>query len=257
MKLVIMAGGYGTRIGEETKIKPKPMVEIGGKPILWHIMKWYEKYNITEFIICCGYKGHVIKKYFLEYAYINSNLSIKIENGIIENYYKKPEPWKVTLINTGKDTMTAGRLLQVKKYLADQTFLFTYGDGVSDVNIEDLVKFHKSHKKTVTMSTIQPEGRFGTIKINNKTNEINAFKEKSRNEQSWINIGFMVMEPQIFNYLGNGNSMLEQKPFEILANNGEMAAYCHKGFWSPMDTIHDRDYLEGLWKSGRAPWKYV
>lgn len=255
MKLVIMAGGLGTRIGEETRMKPKPMVEIGGKPILWHIMKWYSKFGINQFIICCGYRGHIIKRYFLDYYKNSSDLIVNLKNGEMRAVSDEIEPWKVTLINTGRNTLTAGRLLKIKKYVSDSPFLLTYGDGVSDVNIDELISFHRKQGKVVTISTMQPEGRFGALKINSETDVVNAFKEKARSDQSWVNIGFMVMNPEVFDYLGDGNEMLEASPFERLASEGKMVAYRHKGFWSPMDTVHDRDYLETIWNNGAAPWK--
>lgn len=255
MKVVILAGGRGTRIIEESKAKPKPMVEIGGKPILWHIMNTYSKYGFNEFIICCGYKGHMIKEYFVNYYMYNSDVTYhfigdkyKIQSGNIE-------PWKVTLVDTGLNTLTAGRILKVRKYLQEEPFFITYGDGVSDVNIEKLLNFHKRQHKIITISSTQPEGRFGALQFMEGTNQVKGFKEKARKDQSWVNMGFMVMEPSIFSYLGDGSTMLEAKPFEVLASEGQMAAYRHKGFWSPMDNIHDKEYLEKLWKNGDAPWK--
>lgn len=254
MKAVILAGGRGTRISEESKVRPKPMVEIGGKPILWHIMKCYERYGITEFIICCGYKGRIIKEYFANYYIHNNNITFSLENG--KNFLKrnKVEPWKVTLVDTGVDTLTSGRLLRIKEYLQNEEFMLTYGDGVADVNLDSLMEFHKRQKRIVTISTTQPEGRFGALKLDGE-NRVKGFKEKAREDQSWVNMGFMVMRPEIFEYLGDGNSMLETIPFEKLAADGQMAAYKHYGFWSPMDNIHDRDYLEALWNSGNAPWR--
>ena len=255
MKAVILAGGKGTRISEESKMRPKPMVEIGGYPILWHIMNCYAKYDITEFIVCCGYKGHMIKEYFVNYNLHNNNLCIDLKTENVMTYGNRAENWKVTLIDTGLETLTAGRLLQVRPYIGEETFMLTYGDGVADVNLNELLQFHKNERKILTISTTRPEGRFGALKLNEKKNTVEGFKEKARDDQSWVNMGFMVMEPQIFSYLGDGNSMLESEPFERLAAEGEMAAYKHNGFWSPMDNIHDRDYLEKLWQSNCAPWK--
>lgn len=255
MKAVILAGGKGTRISEESKVKPKPMVEIGGRPILWHIMKCYEKYHITEFIVCCGYKGHMINEYFVNYNRHYNNICVDLGNENISLCGNQVEPWKVTLVNTGNDTLTAGRLLRVKEYIGKETFMLTYGDGVADVNLDELLEFHKSEKKILTISTTRPEGRFGALKLNDKENIVEGFKEKAREDQSWVNIGFMVMEPEIFEYLGDGNSMLETEPFERLAKEREMVAYRHKGFWSPMDNIHDRDYLQHLWENDLAPWR--
>ena len=234
MKVVILAGGKGTRISEESRLRPKPMVEIGGKPILWHIMRQYASYGFNEFIICCGYKGHMIKEYFVK------NIS---------------EPWKVTMVDTGLETLTAGRILKVRDYIGGEPFLLTYGDGVSDVNIRELIAFHKKQGKTVTISTTQPEGRFGALRLDDTGSQVLGFKEKARADQAWVNIGFMVMEPSVYPYLGDGSTMLETLPFERLAADGQMEAYNHMGFWSPMDNIHDREYLQKLWDSGNAPWK--
>lgn len=239
MKVVILAGGMGTRLSEETVIKPKPMVEIGDKPILWHIMKWYADFGFQEFVICCGYKGHMIKEYFLNY------------NSHTENNH---ENWKVTLADTGLMTKTAGRILKIREYLKEEPFMLTYGDGVSDVDLRKLLACHEQSGKLVTITTTQPEGRFGALQITDQ-GEIRGFKEKARKDQSWVNMGFMVMEPGVFDYMGTGEDMLEDMPFEMLAQNNQMNAYRHEGFWSPMDTVHDRAYLERLWEEDRAPWK--
>lgn len=239
MKVVILAGGMGTRLSEETVIKPKPMVEIGDKPILWHIMKWYADFGFQEFVICCGYKGHMIKEYFLNY------------NSRTENNH---ENWKVTLADTGLMTKTAGRILKIREYLKEEPFMLTYGDGVSDVDLKKLLACHEQSGKLVTITTTQPEGRFGALQITDQ-GEIRGFKEKARKDQSWVNMGFMVMEPGVFDYMGTGEDMLEGMPFEMLAQNNQMNAYRHEGFWSPMDTVHDRAYLEKLWEDDRAPWK--
>lgn len=254
MKVVILAGGKGSRISEETVLKPKPMVEIGGKPILWHIMKTYSHYGFHDFIICCGYKGHMIKDYFIHYYLYQSDATFKLKDQKKEYHNPAAEPWKITLANTGLETLTAGRILQIKDYIGDDgNFMLTYGDGVSDVNIPELLKFHKEHGKIATITTTQPAGRFGAIKID-QGGIIESFKEKARRDQSWVNIGFMVLNREIFDYLGDGCEMLEGTPFEKLAADRQMAAYPHSGFWSPMDTVHDRDYLESLWRSGQAPW---
>lgn len=250
MKVVILAGGKGTRISEESKLRPKPMVEIGGRPILWHIMKHYAQYGFHEFVVCCGYKGHMIKEYFINYYRNNNDLEIHLENEETFTRKKSAEPWKVTLVDTGLETMTAGRILRVRDYIGNEPFMLTYGDGVSDINIPELLEYHKKQGKLVTISTTQPEGRFGTLKLSPE-NYVLGFREKAREEQSWVNIGFMVMESEVFPFLGDGTSMLEREPFENLVKAGEMAAYQHKGFWSPMDNVHDRDYLEGLWSSGK------
>lgn len=255
MKAVILAGGKGTRISEESRLRPKPMVEIGGKPILWHIMRHYASFGITEFIVCCGYKGHMIKEYFVDYYQHNSQLEIRLKDGTVQALRGSSEPWKVTLVDTGLETLTAGRILKARSYIGEEPFMLTYGDGVSDVDLCKLLQFHREQKKTVTISTTQPMGRFGTLKLDEKTNQVTGFREKAREDQSWVNIGFMVMEPSVYDYLGDGSTMLEARPFERLAEEGQMAAYRHRGFWSPMDTIHDREYLERLWNSGAAPWK--
>lgn len=255
MKVVILAGGKGTRISEESRLRPKPMVEIGRKPILWHIMREYASYGFCEFIICCGYKGHMIKEYFVNYYKNNSQVEISLRNQNVQILRKNSEPWKVTMVDTGLETLTAGRILKVRDYIGEEPFFLTYGDGVSDVNINSLLEFHNKQKKVVTISITQPEGRFGALQLDKEKNEVLGFKEKARTDQAWVNIGFMVMEPAIFSYLGDGSTMLEAEPFEQLALNGQMAAYKHRGFWSPMDNIHDREYLEKLWNSGEAPWK--
>ena len=252
MKAVILAGGMGTRFSEETVLKPKPMIEIGEKPILWHIMKLYDYYGITEFIICCGYKGPIIKEYFIKYPVYQSNSTIHLNESAIDR--EMVEPWKVTLVNTGLRTLTAGRVLRAREYIGNEPFMLTYGDGVSNVNLCELLEYHKSHGRIATISTTQPSGRFGAIKLRDD-GMVENFKEKARKDQSWVNMGYMVFNPEIFDYLGDGSQMLEAVPFEQLALSGEMMAYKHEGFWSPMDTVHDKEYLEGLWKNGTAPWK--
>ncbi len=255
MKVVILAGGKGTRISEESRLRPKPMVEIGGKPILWHIMRQYASYGFTEFIVCCGYKGHMIKEYFVNYYQHNSQLEIRLKDGDVHVLRGSSEPWKVTLVDTGLETLTAGRILKARKYIGEETFMLTYGDGVSDVDIQELIQFHKKQQKIVTISTTQPMGRFGALRLDERTDQVLGFKEKAREDQAWVNIGFMVMEPSIYKYLGDGSTMLETLPFERLAADGQMAAYKHMGFWSPMDNVHDREYLERLWNRDEAPWK--
>lgn len=253
MKVVILAGGKGSRISEESHLRPKPMIEIGGKPILWHIMKTYSHYGFHEFIICCGYKGSMIKDYFLHYDTYQSDTTFGLKDGRVEVHDRRVEPWKVTLVNTGLETLTAGRILKVKNYIEEDEFMLTYGDGVSDVNIEELVKFHRGHGRIATITTTQPPGRFGALRIDGD-NRVLGFKEKARADQAWVNAGFMVMNRKVFDYLGDGSEMLEQTPFESLAMDGQMAAYKHEGFWSPMDTMRDKAYLEGLWAGGEAPW---
>lgn len=255
MKVVILAGGMGTRISEESQLRPKPMIEIGGRPILWHIMKWYASFGFYEFIVCCGYKGHMIKDYFMNYNQYRSDSVYHLQDESVRELQGGQEPWKVTLADTGLKTLTAGRILRAREYIGEEPFLLTYGDGVSDVNIEELLAFHKRGGRIATITTTRPEGRFGAIKIEQETGRVENFKEKARKDQSWVNAGFMVMEPAVFDYLGDGSEMLEDSPFERLARDGQMDAYRHEGFWSPMDTMRDKAYLEKLWNSGRAPWQ--
>lgn len=255
MKVVILAGGKGTRISEESQIKPKPMIEIGGKPILWHIMKTYSYYGFHEFIICCGYKGQMIKEYFVNYYVHQSDSTFCLKDKKQIVHESNVEPWKVTLANTGLNTLTAGRIIRIKEYIEDDEFMLTYGDGVADIDINKLISFHHEHNKIVTITTTQPAGRFGAIKINQKTNQVESFKEKARADQAWVNAGFMVMSRKVFDYLGDGSEMLEAGPFEKLAADGQMTAYKSDGFWSPMDTMRDKEFLDGLWSKGNAPWK--
>lgn len=254
MKVVILAGGMGTRISEESRIRPKPMVEIGGKPILWHIMKWYASFGFQDFVVCCGYKGHIIKEYFINYHAYQGDGIYDLKEEHSRAAACRREQWRVTLANTGRMTKTAGRLLRVREYLRDEPFMLTYGDGVADVDIHRLLEYHRNNGKLVTITTTQPEGRFGAIQMETD-GTVRRFKEKARKDQVWVNAGFMVMEPGVFEYLGDGSEMLEDSPFEVLAANGQMDAYRHPGFWSPMDTIHDREYLEKMWEQGIAPWR--
>ena len=254
MKVVILAGGMGTRLGEETALKPKPMVEIGGKPILWHIMKSYSAYGFHDFVICCGYKGPMIKEYFINYYHYQSDCTYGLKAQEFHAEKSEIEPWRVTLVNTGLHTLTAGRILRAREYIGEERFMLTYGDGVADVKMEELLACHEHSMKLVTISTAQPSGRFGAVKIE-QDGTINSFKEKARKDQSWVNMGFMVCEPGIFDYLGDGSEMLEAGPFEKLTMDRQMNAYRHAGFWSPMDNLHDKNYLEGLWSAGTAPWK--
>lgn len=255
MKVVILAGGKGSRMIEESARKPKPMAEIGGKPILWHIMKLYSYYGFHEFIICCGYKGYVIKDYFLHYQMYQSDTLYDLGNQKQNFYAQTIEPWKVTLVNTGLETKTAGRILKIKDYLdEDENFMLTFGDGVADVDLLKLLDFHKACRKIVTLTATQPAGRFGKIQMS-KEGIIQSFREKARKDQSWINAGFMVMNKKIFPYLGDGSEMMQDAPFENMSAERQMAAYKHEGFWAPMDTVHDQAYLDELWNSGRAPWK--
>lgn len=258
--MVILAGGKGTRISEESTLRPKPMVTIGGRPILWHIMKIYEGFGFNEFIICCGYKGEYIKRYFVRYGIsqkkVDFNLSQINDSGKTVSSPDKgqTERWSVICANTGLETLTAGRILKIKKYIGnDNEFMITYGDGVADINIDELISFHHEHGKILTISTTQPGGRFGAVIID-KDGGVTSFQEKARKSQSYVNIGFMVADRRIFDYLGNGNDMLERGPFDRLVADQQIAAYKHHGFWSPMDNIHDREYLEKIW-SNDAPWK--
>ncbi len=254
MKVVILAGGFGTRMSEETVIKPKPMVEIGGKPILWHIMKIYSHYGFNEFVICLGYKGYMIKEYFANYFLHTSDVTIDIKQNRIETHENSSEPWKVSLIDTGDNTMTGGRVKRVQKYIGDEPFMLTYGDGVSDINIKKLLKFHQTHKKTGTLTAIRPPGRFGALQLQNG-HEVTSFFEKPEGDGGYVNGGFFVFEPAIFDYLKDDTTILERVPLESLAQSKQLNAYKHEGFWHPMDTLRDKKYLEGLWETGKAPWK--
>ncbi|MBA2942397.1 glucose-1-phosphate cytidylyltransferase [Paenibacillus sp. CGMCC 1.16610] len=255
MKVVILAGGYGTRISEESYLKPKPMIEIGERPILWHIMKIYSHYGFNDFIICLGYKGYSIKEYFAHYFMHESDVTFDFRNDNQTSiHYHSAEPWKVTLVNTGLDTMTGGRVKKVKKYINDEPFMLTYGDGVANVNIHDLIRHHKLHGKIATVTSVQPGGRFGALELNTN-NEVVGFQEKPKGDGHWINGGFFIMEPDIFDYLDNDETVLEREPLEKLSKKGELSAYKHYDFWQPMDTLRDKNYLEELWKAERAPWK--
>ena len=255
MKVVLLAGGYGTRIAEETDLKPKPMVEIGGKPILWHIMKIYSHYGFNEFVILLGYKGYYIKEYFANYFLHQSDVTIDLQTNSVEVHNNTSEPWKVTLVDTGLDTMTGGRIKRAQKYIGDESFLLTYGDGVSDIDIAKTVAFHQKHGKALTMSAIQPEARFGNLAIDEQMN-IKSFIEKPKTEAGWINGGFFVCSPKVFDYITEDESCIfEQAPLQNLAKDGEMFAYKHDGFWQPMDTLRDNQKLNKLWKDNIAPWK--
>ena len=256
MKVVLFAGGLGTRISEETDIRPKPMVEIGGKPVLWHIMKIYSQYGYNDFIICLGYKGYVIKEYFMNYFMHNADITVDLGNNKVEIHDTNAEAFKVTLVETGLNTKTAGRLKQVQKYIGDEDFMLTYGDGVSDINIHDLVAFHKSHNKLATVSAVQMDARFGGMDLGTK-GEVVSFKEKAKDDSKWINGGFFVLKPAIFKYLaGNMNEMMwEEEPLEKLTNDQQLVAFQHKGFWKCMDALRDKLELEELWKNNTAKWK--
>lgn len=254
MKVAILAGGFGTRLSEETDIKPKPMVEIGGKPILWHIMKQYSHYGHNDFVILCGYKSYYIKEYFANYFLHQSDVTIDLKNNKMEIHNNQSEPWKVTLLDTGLETMTGGRVKRAEKFLKDETFLLTYGDGVSDIDLDKLVSFHKKNGKLMTLTSVQPEGRFGALDLEGDL--IRKFAEKPKGDGSWINGGFFVCEPKIFDYIKEGDStILERSPLEGLANDQQLVAYKHEGFWKPMDTLRDKTQLEQLWDTKKAPWK--
>lgn len=255
MKVVILAGGMGTRISEESHLKPKPMIEIGDAPILWHIMKYYSSYGFHDFIICCGYKGYAIKEYFADYYLHRSDITFDFsDNNKMFIHNNVAEPWKVTLVDTGLHTMTGGRLKRVREYLGDETFMMTYGDGLSDVDLSHLLRFHREHGKTATLTAIQPGGRYGVLDIDGEQT-VRRFAEKAREDGGWINGGFMVLEPKIFSYIEGDKTFLEKEPLEKLAHDGELAAYRHEGFWKCMDTMRDKGMLEQLWETGQAPWK--
>lgn len=254
MKIVILAGGYGTRLNEETVAKPKPLIEIGGKPILWHIMKIYSQYGYGDFIICLGYKGHLIKEFFANFFLHTNDVTIDIEKNNIEFHHSRSESWKITLVDTGLDTMTGGRVKKVSKYLDHKPFMLTYGDGVADINIEKLVAFHKSHGKLSTITGVQPPGRFGAL-ILDKTDGVSSFQEKPVGDGGWINGGFFVMQPEVMNYIDGDDCILERAPLISLAKDNQLKAFKHEGFWQPMDTLRDKTMLENLWMKNQAPWK--
>ncbi len=253
MKVVILAGGYGTRISEETHLKPKPMIEVGGRPILWHIMKLYSIFGFNEFIICLGYKGYLIKEYFANYFLHNSDVTFDIANNKVEVHQQYADPWKVTLIDTGDNTMTGGRLKRAEQYLNDEDFLFTYGDGLSDVNLKKLINFHRQQNVYATLSAVSPPGRFGAISV--EGNKISSFSEKPAGDGGRINGGYFVLSPKVFQYIKDDMTTWEKEPLEKLAMDNQLAGYNHDGFWQPMDTLRDKVLLEELWDSGKAPWK--
>ena len=255
MKVVILAGGFGTRLSEETDVRPKPMVEIGGMPILWHIMKTYSQYGYSEFVILLGYKGYFIKEYFANYFLHQSDVTINLKNNNISIHNNSSEPWKVTLLDTGLNTMTGGRILRAKEFIGDRPFLLTYGDGVADINIEELVEHHKSHNGCITMTSSQKEGRFGALNLD-ADNKITKFLEKPRGDGSWINAGFFLCDPEVFDYIRDGDeTVFEQEPLMELANHNKMYAYKHRGFWRPMDSLKDKNDLIEMWNTDQAPWK--
>ena len=253
MKVVILAGGLGTRLSEETQVRPKPMVEIGSKPMLWHIMKLYAAHGFNDFIVCCGYKGYVIKEYFANYLLHGSDVTFDMKTNTTEIHHKEVEPWRVTLVETGENTQTGGRIKRVEPYLDDEDFAMTYGDAVGQIDITELVKFHRSQGKKATVTAVRPPARFGAIETDGAI--VTHFKEKPAGGDAWINGGFFILSPAVLDYIEGDATLWEQEPLESLAQEGEIAAYHHHGFWHAMDTLRDRQYLEELWASGHAPWK--
>jgi len=253
MKLVILAGGLGTRISEESGSRPKPMLEIGGKPILWHIMKIYSAHGINDFIICTGYRGYMIKEYFANYFLHTSDVTFHMKENRMEVHHQHTEPWKVTLVDTGEETMTGGRLKRVAQYVGKKAFCMTYGDGVGNVAIRDLISFHQKNKKVGTVTAVQPPGRFGSMEV--EAGQVNHFIEKPQGDGGWINGGFFVLEPEIFSYIAGDSTNWEKDSLEKLAEEGQLGAFAHRGFWQPMDTMRDKQLLEELWATGKAPWK--
>tara|TARA_B100000965_G_scaffold45070_1_gene33009 strand:+ start:3002 stop:3778 length:777 start_codon:yes stop_codon:yes gene_type:complete len=255
MKAVILAGGLGTRISEETSLKPKPMVEIGGMPVLWHIMKTFSSHGVNDFIICCGYKGYVIKEYFANYFLHRSDVTFDMKTNTMQVHEEFAEPWKVTLVDTGQNTMTGGRLKRITSYIEkEESFCFTYGDGLANVDISKLISFHKGHGKKATLTSVMPAGRFGVLEINEK-NRVTSFIEKPKGDGNRINAGFFVLSPLVLDTIQDDTTVWEQDPLEELASKGELMSYSHEGFWHPMDTLRDKNYLEDLWSLNKAPWK--
>ena len=253
MKAVILAGGFGTRLMEETTVKPKPMIEIGGKPILWHIMKVYAQHGIRDFIVCVGYKGYLIKEYFANYMLHNADVTFDIARGTMDVHHHTAEPWRVTVVDTGEKTMTGGRIKQVRRYIGNEDFCMTYGDGIGDVDIAELLRYHRSHGCYATVTAAQPPGRFGALNIEGDT--VLSFKEKPQGDGSWVNAGFFVLNPRVLDYIDHDQILWEHEPIERLAREGQLRANFHRGFWQPMDTLRDKVLLEGLWDNGNAPWK--
>lgn len=255
MKAVILAGGLGTRLSEETALRPKPMVEIGGYPILWHIMKTYAAHGVNDFIVCCGYKGEVIKEWFANYSIRTSDITFDLGKNEMEIHRARAENWRVTLVDTGATSMTGGRLGRVADYIGDETFCFTYGDGVSDIDITTLIDFHKAEKRKATMTVVQPPGRFGAIVLHEDQTGIESFQEKPKGDGAWINGGYFVLEPSVIDLIESDDTVWEQAPLRTLAAEGQLGAFRHSGFWQPMDTLRDKKFLEGKWSEGSAPWK--
>jgi glucose-1-phosphate cytidylyltransferase len=255
MKVVLLAGGFGTRLSEATHTIPKPMVEIGGKPILWHIMKIYSHYGFNEFIICCGYKGYVIKEYFANYFLHTSDITVDIENNNIEVHNTHSEPWRITLVDTGLESMTGGRVKRIQKYIGNETFMLTYGDGVSNINIKELVEYHKKSKKALTVTAYKPQGKFGSLELS-ENDDVKSFTEKPAGDNMWINAGYFVCEPEVFDYITHGDeTVFEKDPLENLSKDGKMKAFKHTGFWKPMDILRDNKELNSMWDKNEAPWK--
>jgi glucose-1-phosphate cytidylyltransferase len=255
MKVVILAGGFGTRISEESGLKPKPMIEIGHHPILWHIMKIYTVHGLTDFIICCGYKGHIIKEYFASYFLGNADITFDIKNNKMEVHQQTSEPWRVTLVDTGDASMTGGRIKRVRTYIGDETFCLTYGDGVTNANITELIKFHREQKRHATLTAVQPPGRYGVFALEQDETRVPTFREKPDGDGAWVNGGYFVLEPAVFDFIDGDATVWEQEPLQRLAHLNQLSAFRHTGFWQPMDTLRDKMYLEDLWKSGEPPWK--
>jgi glucose-1-phosphate cytidylyltransferase len=254
LKAVILAGGLGTRISEETGTRPKPMVEIGGRPILWHILKIYSAHGVNDFIVCCGYKGYVIKEYFANYSMHMSDVTFDLRNNQMEVHQRNAEPWRVTLVDTGEDTLTGGRLKRVREYLRNElVFCFTYGDGVADLNITEQLEFHRSHGKLATVTSVQPPGRFGVLDLHGS--DVNGFIEKPKGDGGWVNAGFFVLSTEVINFIKDDSTIWEAEPLKHLAASRQLVAYPHHGFWQPMDTLRDKNHLEEMWTSGKAPWK--
>jgi len=253
MKVVLLAGGYGTRISEESHLKPKPMIEIGGKPILWHIMKIYSHYGLNDFIVCCGYKGYIIKEYFANYFLHMSDVTFDMKSNKMEIHQNSSEPWKVTLVDTGENTMTGGRIKRVQEYIGNEDFCLTYGDGVGNVNIKELIAFHKKHGGLATLTATQPPGRFGALNLVN--DKVSSFQEKPEGDGNWINGGFFVLNSKVLDMISGDQTVWEKDPMEKLAQNGQLRAYLHPGFWQPMDSLRDKNHLEDLWQKGKAPWR--
>ena len=255
MKAVILAGGMGTRLSEETGLRPKPMVDVGERPILWHIMKIYSAQGVNDFIICCGYKGHLIKEYFAHYFLTSSDVTFDLANDRVEVHRRSSDPWRVTLVDTGEETMTGGRIKRIREYLNQETFFLTYGDCLADIDIRKALNFHREHNALATLTAVQPQGRFGTFNLAEDETRISSFREKPQGDGAWINGGFFVLEPAVIDYIDGDATIWEQEPMEKLAHDCKLYAYRHPGFWHPMDTLRDKGVLDDLWKSARAPWK--